>query len=84
MIHLLADPVVDWGALLKVVWVSVVGGIGLMAAFSFAVLGAVRASEYRRAESPIVAAAFTLLSLVCVLLCAAAIYQGFSFVINKS
>jgi hypothetical protein len=80
---LLADPLVDWGALLKVVWVSAAGGMGLMATFSLAVLGAVRASEYRRAENPIVAAAFTLLTVVCLVGCGLAIYEGFVFVINK-
>ena len=84
MTSLLADPVVDWGALLKVVWVSAAGGLGLMAAFSFAVLGAVRASEHRRAANTPLAALFTLLMVVCLVVCVLAIYQGFQFVVNKT
>jgi hypothetical protein len=80
---LAADPIVDWAALLKVIWVSAAGGLGLMAAFSLAVLGAVRASEHRRADSPVGALLFTLLAVICVAICVAAIWQGYLFVVNK-
>ena len=45
---LVADPVVDWEALLDVLWASVVGGVGVTAVFALAILGATRAAESRR------------------------------------
>ena len=46
--RLLADPVVDWGDLLDVVWTALLGGIGVTAAFAVALYGAVRATDARR------------------------------------
>jgi hypothetical protein len=40
--------VVDWDALLQVVWVSLVAGVGVTAAWAFALLGATRALENGR------------------------------------
>jgi hypothetical protein len=40
--------VVDWDALLQVIWVSVVAGVGVTAAWGFALLGATRALEVGR------------------------------------
>ena len=44
----LADAVVDWGALLEVVWTSLLGGIGVTAIFAVAILGATRAVDLRQ------------------------------------
>ena len=41
--------VVDTGALIEVIWVSLVAGIGVTAVFSIALLGATRSAEARRA-----------------------------------
>ncbi len=46
--RLFADPVVDWAALVDVLWTSLLAGIGVTAAFAFAILGAARAVELRR------------------------------------
>jgi hypothetical protein len=40
--------VVDWDALLQVVWVSLVAGVGVTAAWGFALLGSTRAVETGR------------------------------------
>ena len=40
--------VVDWDALLQVIWVSLVAGVGLTAAWGFALLGSTRAVETGR------------------------------------
>jgi hypothetical protein len=40
--------VVDWDALLQVIWVSLLAGVGLTAAWGFALLGATRALEFGR------------------------------------
>jgi hypothetical protein len=41
--------VVDWDAILEVIWVSLLAGVGVTAAWGFALLGATRALEYGRA-----------------------------------
>ena len=46
--RLLADPIVDWSVLLDVIWTSLLGGIGVTAAFAVALHGAVRATDARR------------------------------------
>jgi hypothetical protein len=40
--------IVDWDALLQVIWVSLVAGVGVTAAWAFALLGATRAFEFGR------------------------------------
>jgi hypothetical protein len=40
--------IVDWDALLTVVWASVAAGVGVTAAFGFAILGGTRALELGR------------------------------------
>jgi hypothetical protein len=39
---------IDWDALLTAVWASLVAGVGVSAAFGFAILGGTRAMELRR------------------------------------
>jgi hypothetical protein len=41
--------IIDWDALLQVLWVSLVAGVGVTAAWGFALLGAARAMETGRA-----------------------------------
>ena len=40
--------IVDWDALLTVIWASVVAGIGVTAAYGFAILGGTRAVDLGR------------------------------------
>ena len=40
--------VVDWDALLQVIWVSLLAGVGVTAAWGFALLGTTRALESGR------------------------------------
>ncbi len=44
--------IVDWDALLQVIWVSLVAGVGVTAAWGFALLGSSRAIETGRAGRP--------------------------------
>jgi hypothetical protein len=41
--------IVDWDAILQVIWVSLLAGVGVTAAYGFALLGTVRALESGRA-----------------------------------
>ena len=40
--------VVDWDALLQVIWVSLLAGVGVTAAWAFAIVGATRSVEKGR------------------------------------
>jgi hypothetical protein len=75
--------VVDWGALLKVVWVSLAGGIGLAAAYSFVVLGVARAGDERRRQRPGPALAYGLLAVIGLAACGFAVVRGYQFVVEK-
>jgi hypothetical protein len=44
----LMASVVDWDALLEVVWVSILAGIGVTAAFAIAIYGTTRAVDLGR------------------------------------
>jgi hypothetical protein len=44
----LIATVVDWDAVLQVIWVSLVAGVGVTAAWGFALLGSTRAIEVGR------------------------------------
>lgn len=76
--------IVDTGALLKVIWVSLAAGIGVMAAFSLAVLGGVRGSDLRRARGPAAAVPYYALAAIALLGCAWAVYRGYLFVVEKT
>ena len=44
--------VVDWDSILQVIWVSLLSGVGVTAAWAFALLGWTRALEYGRDGRP--------------------------------
>ena len=51
----------DWGAVLEVVWSSLLGGIGVTAAFAVGILGATRAAVHRREGNLAVAGVYGVL-----------------------
>lgn len=55
--------IVDWDSLLQVVWVSLVAGVGVTAAWGLALLGSTRALEIGRDGRPAVAAVFGLIAV---------------------
>lgn len=81
-----ADALVDVGALIKVVWVSVVAGVGVITAFSLVVFGLSRGNEVRRGRSGAAgpSLAFYALAVVGLLVCAWAIWRGYDYVVTKS
>ena len=68
--------IVDTHALLTVVWVSLLAGVGVTAAYGFAILGAVRAVELGRAGRPGEAAVYAVVGAVGVATTIAAIVFG--------
>jgi hypothetical protein len=75
--------IVEWDALLEVVVVSLVVGVGVTAVFSIAVLGAVRFVDFRRDGRPLEATFFGLLSLVALAASLAAIVYGMAVMVSK-
>lgn len=68
--------IIDWDALLTVVWASLVAGIGVTAAFGFAILGGTRAMDLGRDGRVAEAALFGAVGVVGVATVIAAIAFG--------
>ncbi|HLL87532.1 MAG TPA: hypothetical protein VK387_09505 [Thermoleophilaceae bacterium] len=83
MIRPLAAEVVDWGSLLEVIVVSLVGGVGVTAAFSLAVLGAVRSVDSARERRPVAAGVFGAVAIAALAGCLAAIVYGIAIMVSK-
>jgi len=81
--RLLADPVVDWGELLNVIWTALVGGIGVTAAFAVALYGAVRATDARRNGALGLAVGYWTLMAVAMALVLASIVFGVVVMTSK-
>jgi len=64
---------VEWGDLLKVVWTSLVAGIGVTIAFSLAIVGGTRFSDRRRDGRAVEAGMFGVLMAVALGACAASV-----------
>jgi hypothetical protein len=75
--------IVEWDALLEVVVVSLVVGVGVTGVFSIAVLGAVRFVDFRRDGRPIEAGFFGLVSLIALIASVAAIVYGIALMVSK-
>ena len=81
--RLLADPVVDWGELLNVVWTSLLGGIGVTAVFAVALYGAVRATDARRNGTIALAAGYWVLMALAIAVVLASIVFGVTVMTQK-
>jgi hypothetical protein len=68
--------IIDWDALLTVVWASVVAGVGVTAAFGFAILGGTRAVDLGREGRVGEAAVFAVVGAAGIGLVIAAIVFG--------
>jgi len=79
----LAEPVVDWGAVLEVIWSSLLGGLGVAAAFAFGILGASRAVVYRREGNVAVAGAYGVLMTLAFGAVGAAVVFGILVMTSK-
>jgi hypothetical protein len=79
----IADDVVDWGALLQVVYSSILGGIGVTAIFAVAILGATRAVDLRQSGNPAAAGAYGVLTAVALAAVAVAVVLGITVMTQK-
>jgi hypothetical protein len=76
--------VIDAGQLAEVVWVSLLAGVGITAAYSFVVLGGARSAAARRAGQSGVALAYAALAVVMFCLFAAGVAYGVHIMLSKS
>ncbi|HZI91792.1 MAG TPA: hypothetical protein VFD31_09235 [Thermoleophilaceae bacterium] len=74
---------VDWGAVLEVIWASLLAGVGVTAIFSVGVLGASRAVESRRGGHGAAAGAYAVLTLLAFVAVAAAMAFGIVVMTQK-
>ncbi|HEY2637788.1 MAG TPA: hypothetical protein VGI54_10390, partial [Solirubrobacteraceae bacterium] len=81
--HVMTATVVDVSALLKVIWVSLVGGLAVCTAYSLVVLGVSRGGEARRAGRIALAVPYYAAAVVGFLVCAFALWRGYAFVVDK-
>jgi hypothetical protein len=68
--------VVDWDALLQVIWVSLVAGVGVTGAWAFALLGSTRALEMGREGRVAEAAIYAVIAVAGVVTVVGAIVSG--------
>lgn len=78
-----AEPVVDWAALLEVVWSSLLGGIGVTAVFAVGILGASRVIHHQRDGRVITAGAYGVLMALAFATVAVAIVFGIVVMTQK-
>jgi hypothetical protein len=79
----IADPVVDWAALLDVLWVSLLGGVGVTSAFAIFILGSTRAVDVRRDGHRLFAGAYVALAAIAFAAVVAAVALGIVFMTSK-
>jgi hypothetical protein len=74
---------VDWDALLHVVWVSIVTGIGVTATFAIAIYGATRAADLGRDGRVPEAGIFAVVAIAALIAVAAALVYGIVALTDK-
>lgn len=74
---------VDAGALVKMVYASVLAGLGVAVIFTVAILGATRSADMRRARRGAAATAYAVLAAVAVALTAAIVVYALILVARK-
>src|SRR6185312_9311608 len=69
-------PIVVWDALLQVIWVSLLAGVAVPAAWGFALLGSTRALEYGREGRAAAAVSYAIVGVAGVAVVLGAIVFG--------
>lgn len=79
----LAAKIVDWGQLLEVIEAGLIAGVGISIAFSFIILGAVRAGEAQQQSQPARMAGYGAIALLGLAVCIGAVVFGVSTMLAK-
>jgi hypothetical protein len=77
-----ADPVVDGGALLDLIWVSLLAGVGVVILFSLVILGGSRSADARRQGRGGAAAAFLSVSSIALIAFFAVLVVGVKLLVG--
>ena len=80
---MIAGDVVDGGALLQVIWVSLVAGLVLIGAMAFAIVGFSRAGHERRERRAAAAGAYFAAAIAGSGVVAAAVVLGVAIMLHK-
>jgi hypothetical protein len=80
----LSAATIDPHLLLKVLYTSLIAGVGVSVVFSLTILGGVRSGDMRRQERPAAASAYALLAAISLVLSAAIIVYGLILLGQKS
>ena len=75
--------VVELGQIVEVIWVSLLAGVGITAAYSFVVLGTARYAEARRAHNTGAALGFGALAVVALILFVGLVVLGVQIMLSK-
>ncbi len=74
--------IVDWDALLQVIWVSLLAGVTVPAAWAFALVGSTRALEYGREGRAVAAVGYAIVGVAGVAIVLGAIVFGILILIG--
>ena len=74
---------IDWGALLEVVWVSLIAGVGVSAIFSMVIYSSGRSADARREGNGGAAAVFGALAVFAFAVFLAGVIIGMTIMLNK-
>lgn len=80
---LLAEKIVDWATLGKVVVASLVAGVVVTTAFALTILGATRFAEMRRSGRSLEASGYGVLAILGAAVCTGAIVGGIIVMTTK-
>jgi hypothetical protein len=82
-VRVVADAIVNWGALGKVIVASLVAGVGATLCFSLAIMGTTRFAELRRDGRSTAAGAYAALGLLGFAVTIAAVVAGIVVMTKK-
>ena len=77
---LLADSIVDWGALAQVAYISAIAGVAIAAVLGLGIVSSLRAQDDKGSGS---ALALNAVTVLCVLAVAAAVVIGIYYITDK-
>ena len=80
---IVATAIVDTHALLQLVYVSLVAGVGICVVYAVAVVAVTRSSERRRADRPAASALYAALATIAIAACGWAMVTGIAIMTKK-
>jgi hypothetical protein len=79
----MTSAAIDWGKLFELVWAAGLAAVAVSVSFATLIVGATRASDYRRADRRRVATAYVALATLGALVFASGVVFGVSVIVAK-